>query len=293
MNSPRLLLTRDDCAAVCRDSKRAGRTIALVPTMGYLHVGHEALLRRGRALADILVATIFVNPTQFGPGEDLERYPRDLEGDLELCRSAGVDLVFAPADPAEMYPPGFQTRVTVEEVTRHFCGAKRPGHFRGVTTVVAKLFNLVGPDFAVFGEKDYQQLVTIRTMVRDLDMGIEIVGLPTVREADGLALSSRNAMLGREARARAVCLVEGIRKAQAAFENGERRADALTAACRDVVERGADSVDYVCLADPVTLEISGSESLADADSRLLVAACIEGVSGRVRLIDNAALGLRV
>jgi pantoate--beta-alanine ligase len=263
--------------------------LALVPTMGYLHAGHAALLREGRRRAEVLVATIFVNPTQFGPGEDLDRYPRDLEGDLKTCREAGVDLVFAPEDPKAMYPDGFQTYVEVGPVAEGFCGASRPGHFRGVATVVNKLFNLVRPDVAVFGQKDFQQLALLRTMVRDFDMDIEIVGAPTVREADGLAMSSRNAYLGEAARARAVCLFRGLKAAQAAYAAGERRAGALIAACRAEVASGADAVDYVGLADPDTLEPVPAGAEAAPHSRLLVAAFLEGEGGRTRLIDNAPL----
>ena len=240
MTAPRVIETRAGIAAACAEAHRAGRTVALVPTMGFLHDGHAALMKAARPRAEVLVATIFVNPTQFGAGEDLDRYPRDLEGDLAVCAREGVDLVFAPPDPAEMYPEGFQTWVEVEETTKHLCGARRPGHFRGVTTVVTKLFNLVRPEVAVFGEKDFQQLVTLKTMARDLDMGIEVVGVPTVREADGLARSSRNAYLDASARERALGIVRGLRAAQAAFADGERRAGALRAVVLESVSGGAD-----------------------------------------------------
>ncbi len=235
MSELRVVETREECIESCAVARRRGSPIGLVPTMGYLHAGHEALLREARRISRFVVATIFVNPAQFGPSEDLDKYPRDLEGDLELCRRLGVDLVFAPTDSTEMYPEDFRTWVSVEGLTEHFCGASREGHFRGVTTIVAKLFNLVRPDLAVFGEKDYQQLVTIRAMVRDLHMGLDVIGVPTVRERDGLAVSSRNALLGQEARRRAVCVVEGLRAARAAYASGERRAGSLLRACRDVV----------------------------------------------------------
>jgi len=290
VTAPRVIETRAGIAAACAEARKAGRTVALVPTMGFLHDGHAALMKAARPRADVLVATIFVNPTQFGAGEDLDRYPRDLEGDLAVCAREGVDLVFAPPDPAEMYPEGFQTWVTVEETTRHFCGARRPGHFRGVTTVVTKLFNLVRPEVAVFGEKDFQQLVTLRTMARDLDMGIELVGVPTVREADGLARSSRNAYLDDDARARALCIVRGLRAAQSAFAGGERRAGALRDLVLERVSAGADEVDYVDLADPSTLDPLAADAVCRAESRALVAAFFDSAAGRTRLIDNAALG---
>ncbi len=291
MNQPTVVDTRHDCTRACLGARAAGHTVALVPTMGYLHAGHEALIGKARAEASYVVATVFVNPAQFGPDEDLDRYPRDLDGDIGVCKKAGVDLVFAPSVSKEMYPEGFQTWVSVDDATRHFCGAKRKGHFRGVTTIVARLFNLVRPDVAFFGEKDFQQLVAIRTMVRDLDMGLRIEGVPTVREPDGLAVSSRNSLLSEEARKRAVCLVEGIRAAQAAFGDGERAVSSLVGSCRQVVESAADEVDYVAIADPDTMEPLEDDVIAAPDARLLVAAFIEGTEGAVRLIDNAAVGV--
>ncbi|HEU5056653.1 MAG TPA: pantoate--beta-alanine ligase, partial [Kofleriaceae bacterium] len=180
-----------DMRARAEDQRRDGRRICVVPTMGYLHQGHLSLLAAGRARSDVLVMTLFVNPTQFGPGEDLARYPRDEAGDIDKARAAGVDLLFAP-DAAAMYPDGYQTTVQVGELAAPLCGASRPGHFAGVASVVAKLFHLTLPHLAVFGQKDFQQLAIIRRMVRDLDFGIEILGMPIVREPDGLALSSRN-----------------------------------------------------------------------------------------------------
>ncbi len=289
MAAPRVVTRPEALRDWRRAQDRAGGRIAFVPTMGYLHAGHEALLEEGRRSADVLVCSIFVNPTQFGEGEDLDAYPRDLERDLEVCGRRGVDLVFAPQDPGQLYPAGFQTWVEVTEVTRPWCGASRPGHFRGVTTVVTKLFNLVRPHVAVFGEKDFQQLVTIRRMVRDLDLDLEIRGVPTVREADGLALSSRNAYLDAGARARALALYRAIRTVQTRFAAGERNAGALRDAARTVLEAGVDEVDYVALVDPETL--APREGEAGPEDRLLLAAFVHtGTGQRTRLIDNAAIG---
>lgn len=276
-----ILRTIADMQAWAARERLAGRTIAFVPTMGYLHEGHASLMRIGRARCDRLVVSIFVNPTQFGPNEDLSKYPRDFERDHALCRAEGADAIFYP-EAAEMYPPGAQTWVEVTELSREHCGASRPGHFRGVTTVVTKLFLAVAPHVAVFGEKDYQQLAVIRQMTRDLNFGVEIVGGPTVREADGLALSSRNKYLSPDERARALALSEGLRDAQAALSAGERSGAAL----RALVERKLHAVDavldYVHLVDPVTLR---SVDVVEDRAVLLIAAKI----GATRLIDNATL----
>ena len=196
----------------CERVRQGGATLALVPTMGALHEGHLALMREAARQADVVAVTIFVNPTQFGPSEDLASYPRDLEGDLERCRSVGVSLVFAPAD-SDMYPGGDATRVRVSRLTDHLCGRSRPGHFEGVTTIVAKLFAVAGPCTAVFGRKDYQQLKVIERMTRDLMLPVRIVPHPTVREPDGLALSSRNAYLGADERARARAIPRALSRA--------------------------------------------------------------------------------
>src|SRR5512140_2355746 len=208
------------------DLRRDGRRIAVVPTMGALHEGHLSLLRAARARADIVILTIFVNPTQFGPKEDLSKYPRDEAGDLAKARSCGIDLAFCP-DASAMYPAGAQTFVEVRELAQPLCGASRPGHFAGVATIVTKLFHITQPHLAIFGEKDYQQLAIIRRMVRDLDFGIEIVSVPIVREADGLALSSRNAYLSAEQRRVALALSRGLAAAEARVRAGERDARAL------------------------------------------------------------------
>src|SRR5215470_2223532 len=235
--------------ARAEDLRRDGRRIAVVPTMGALHDGHLALVRAARGKADVVILTIFVNPTQFGPNEDLAKYPRDEAGDLAKGRSAGIDLAFCP-DAAAMYPPGAQTFVEVRELQKPLCGASRPGHFAGVATVVSKLFHITQPHLAVFGEKDYQQLAIIRRMVRDLDFGIEIVGVPIVREADGVALSSRNAYLSPDQRRAALSLSTGLAAAETAFAAGERSADALVAAARAPIEAAPGTrIDYVELRD--------------------------------------------
>ncbi len=263
--------------------KRAGRTIAFVPTMGFLHEGHLSLMRIGRERADTLVASIFVNPTQFAPGEDFEAYPRDMQRDLAMARSVGVDIVFTP-DDTMMYAQGFQTYVSLEELPRGLCGQSRPIFFRGVATVVAKLFNIVGPDIAVFGEKDFQQLAVIRRMVKDLNFGIEIVGGPTVREADGLAMSSRNAYLRPEERPAALSLHDALRQSQAMVRAGERRADAIIAAAeRHIASFAVNTIDYIAIADPDTLEDMAS---VDRPARMALAVKV----GATRLIDNMALG---
>ncbi|MCB9593432.1 MAG: pantoate--beta-alanine ligase [Sandaracinaceae bacterium] len=270
--------------AACDAARASGRRVGLVPTMGALHTGHVSLVDVARQRgAEHVALTIFVNPLQFAPTDDLDRYPRTLDADLERCRAAGVDLVFAPKDGA-MYAPGFSTHVTVADVTGPLEGVHRPGHFQGVTTVVAKLLNLAGPCVAVFGRKDYQQWRTLARMVRDLDMPIEVVGAPIVREADGLALSSRNVYLSAEERARALGLVTGLRAAWDAFEAGERDPGRLLAIASAPVEAGFDRIDYVALADPDHL---GPLDLP-LPSRVLLAGAAH--LGKTRLIDNVVLG---
>jgi len=251
--------------------------LALVPTMGFLHEGHLSLMREGVRLAGACAATIFVNPTQFGPKEDLSRYPRDLEGDLAKCESAGVALVYAP-EPSTVYPPGYQTYVTVDDVSQGLDGASRPGHFRGVATVVTKLLALFRPDVALFGQKDYQQLQVIKWLAKDLELGVEIVGLPTVREADGLAMSSRNAYLSPEDRQKALGLSRGLFKARDSNEKDvEKLKGIIRAELKDVRE------DYVAVVDAETLK--PLERVGDRPARALVAAFV----GTTRLIDNLGL----
>jgi pantoate--beta-alanine ligase len=276
---------RDPAAmrAKVEDLRRDGRRIAVVPTMGALHEGHLALIRHARARADVVILTIFVNPTQFGPTEDLSRYPRDEAGDLAKARPAGIDLAFCPPVEA-MYPPGAQTFVEVRELQQPMCGASRPGHFAGVATIVSKLFHITKPHLAVFGEKDYQQLAIIRRMVRDLDFGIEIQGVPIVREPDGLALSSRNVYLSPEQRAAALSLSRGLAAAEAAYRAGERSTAALLAAARTPIEaEPLARIDYVELRDADEL------TPLDRVERPAVLALAVFV-GATRLIDNRVLG---
>lgn len=257
--------------------RKAGDRIAFVPTMGALHEGHLALVRRGRELAGRVVASIFVNPAQFGPQEDFSRYPRPLERDCALLAAAGCDLVFLPA-VEEIYPPGSETWVTVEGPSQGLEGDSRPGHFRGVATVVAKLFNLAQPDLAIFGEKDAQQLAVIRRLVRDLAFPIEIVGHPIVREKDGLALSSRNVYLSPEERRDALALSRSLQVAQRAIGHGERSAERLIALVRHELE-GSGEIDYVGLV--------GADSFASIDvlDRRAVLPIVVRF-GKTRLLDN-------
>jgi len=266
--------------------RREGKVIAFVPTMGYFHEGHLSLMREGRKRGDVLVVSIFVNPTQFGPGEDFDRYPRDMERDLRMAEEVGVDVIFAPT-VEEMYPEGYQTYVEVEKVTQHLCGLSRPGHFRGVTTVVTKLFNIVKPHVALFGQKDYQQLITIERMVKDLNMDVEIVGMPTVREEDGLAASSRNVYLSPEERKAALSLYRSLRRAEELFSEGVRESQRILEEVRGVLEaEPLLKIDYVHVCDPETLEdIEGP-----IGERALVA--VAAKVGTTRLIDNTLLGGR-
>jgi len=263
--------------------RRDGRRIAVVPTMGALHEGHLALLRAARGQADVVILTIFVNPTQFGPNEDLGKYPRDEAGDLKKARRAGIDLAFCP-EPAAMYLPGAQTFVEVRALSQPLCGASRPGHFAGVATVVAKLFHITQPHVAVFGEKDYQQLAIIRRMARDLDFAVEIASVPIVREPDGLAMSSRNAYLSPEQRLAARSLSAGLAAAEHAFAGGERRAAALIAAARAPIEAAAETrIDYGELRDAEELT-----AITDVERPAVLALAV--FVGTTRLIDNRVLG---
>lgn len=267
-----------DLAAVLAGWRSAHETIALVPTMGALHAGHMALLDEARARADRVVATIFVNPLQFGAGEDLGRYPRRTEADAALLAAHGCDLLWTPS-AAQLYPAGFATTVSVSGVSDHWDGAARPGHFDGVATVVAKLFAAVRPDLAIFGEKDFQQLAVIRRMEADLGLGVTVQAVATVRAADGLALSSRNAYLTPDERARAPTLPRALAAARDAIIGGMAVEDALAQAKAALAEAGFGPIDYVALVDAATLE---PVEQAAGEMRLIAAATI----GAARLIDN-------
>jgi pantoate--beta-alanine ligase len=267
----------------CEELRLSGKTIALVPTMGFFHEGHLELMRVGRRLADILAISIFVNPTQFGPSEDFQAYPRDMEGDLAGARDVGVDLVFAPS-VQEMYPDGHQTRVLVERVTKHLCGLSRPGHFDGVTTVVAKLFNIAKPHLALFGEKDYQQLTAVKQMVKDLDMDIRIIGVPTVREPDGLAMSSRNTYLNPEERKSALCLKKSLDLAIEMYGQGEKDAKRIKKAIEKLIlSHPFTEIDYINVCDPMSLE-----DVDRIEEKALLALAVK--VGGARLIDNCLIG---
>ena len=265
--------------------KKEGKKIAFVPTMGYFHKGHLSLMERGRKLADILVISIFVNPIQFGPGEDFRKYPRDLKRDLSLAEGVGVDVAFIP-EAEEMYPPDYQTYLEVTGLTQHLCGLSRPGHFRGVTTVVAKLFNIVKPDIALFGLKDYQQYIVIKRMVRDLNYDIEVVGCPIIREEDGLAMSSRNTYLTPEQRKSALCLYQGIKLAERLVREGQRDAKIIIKEVIDYIEsKPYTQIDYVKICHPETLD-----DLEYLNDKALLALAVR--VGKARLIDNTILEVR-
>jgi pantoate--beta-alanine ligase len=264
--------------------RRDGKRLAFVPTMGFLHDGHLSLMREGKARADVVAASIFVNPTQFGPKEDLSRYPRDLDGDLAKCGSTGVHAVFVPEDGG-MYPDGFQTYVEVTEASKGLDGDRRPGHFRGVATVVAKLFCILRPHLAFFGEKDYQQVQVVKALARDLDLGVEVVAMPTIRDPDGLAMSSRNSYLTADERRHALSLSRGLRAARHLFANGVKESRELVSAVRQELEGASVREDYVSLVDAATLEPLTAVALG-RPARLLVA----GFVGTTRLIDNVGIG---
>jgi pantoate--beta-alanine ligase len=263
-------------------TRGAGRRIGFVPTMGYLHEGHMSLVREARRRTDHCVASIFVNPLQFGPNEDLSRYPRDLDRDRARLSDAGVDVLYLPT-PASMYPEGFQTHVDVNEATTGLCGRSRPGHFRGVTTVLTKLFNTVKPHVAFFGEKDFQQLVTVRRMVKDLDFDIEIAGMPIVREDDGVAMSSRNKYLTNEERKAARCLRHALEAVSCDVAGGERSVDRLRRRAEGIIRaEPLARIDYVELVD-----VENLRAVTRIDQPTLLALAVR--FGGTRLIDNTVL----
>lgn len=272
--------TKTQLRAALQPHRREGRSVGFVPTMGYLHDGHLALVQRARRENDVVAVSIFVNPTQFGPNEDLAAYPRDLERDLALLEQAGTDIVFCPA-VEELYPPGYMTYVHIEgAITGTLCGRSRPGHFRGVATIVSKLFHLVMPRRAYFGQKDAQQVAVIQQMVRDLDFDLEVVPCATVREADGLALSSRNTFLTAAQRARAPMIHQALQDARSTIAAGERRAVKVVERIKDRLAAMDDStIDYVSIVDARTLV-----DLDTVGGEVLIAVAIR--VGRTRLIDN-------
>lgn len=280
-----LCRTVAELRTACDGFRARGRRVGLVPTMGALHAGHVALVREAARLADEVVVTIFVNPTQFGPNEDFSKYPRTLEADLEKCEAAGARLVFSP-EVAEIYPAGEHTRVRVDALTEHLCGRSRPGHFEGVTTVVAKLFAATGACTAVFGRKDYQQLKVIERMTRDLLLPVTVVGHATVREPDGLALSSRNAYLSANERQRALVLSRSLAAAVGRFRAGERRAVALRGPAEAAIVAEGLVPDYVTLADSEELAPIADDALVGERALLALAVRV----GPARLIDNVVLG---
>jgi len=268
----------------CREIRESGQTIAFVPTMGFFHEGHLELMRVGKKKADITVISIFVNPIQFGPNEDFEDYPRDTEGDLAKADESGVDLAFLPP-VEEIYPQGFQTKVSVANITRFLCGASRPGHFDGVTTVVAKLFHITKPQYAIFGQKDFQQLTVIKRMVRDLNMDIEIIGVPTYREPDGLAMSSRNSYLNAEERNSALCLKKSLDLADRMVTQGEKKIEILLEAVKKMIlSHPHTDIDYIHFCDPMTME-----DIDELNGECLLALAVR--VGSTRLIDNCLLGV--
>ena len=281
---PREIHLATDMQVFSRATHSAGERIAFVPTMGFLHDGHLSLVDHARSIGDKVVVSIFVNPTQFGPNEDLEQYPRDLERDLRALGERGAHVVFIPAEK-EIYPPGFATSVAVRGLTDGLCGASRPVHFGGVATVVTKLFNLIQPDAAVFGQKDYQQLQVIRRLTRDLNLPIEIVGAPTVRESDGLAMSSRNAYLSTDERRAAPALHAALAEVGERFRAGERHGQTLLDHATSIIEKyPCLRIDYLQLIDPedLTYLVDGPESMLP--ERVHEALAV--FAGSTRLIDN-------
>lgn len=269
----------DEIKAIIKEIKKSGKTIGFVPTMGYLHEGHISLIKRARSENDVVVVSVFVNPTQFGPNEDYDKYPRDEDRDSKLCMDAGCDILFMP-NKDDMYRQNYSTYVEVFGLTEGLCGAKRPGHFRGVTTIVTKLFNIVKPDKAYFGQKDAQQLAVIKRMVKDLDMDVEVVGCEIIRDVDGLALSSRNTYLSNEERQQAPVLYKSLVKAKEAVENGQRNAEEVKKLIENHINTAKDAViDYIEIVNNETLK-----PVEKIEGEVLIALAVK--FGNTRLIDN-------
>lgn len=267
----------------CESLRLSGKRISFVPTMGYFHEGHLSLMKYARKTADYVVSSIYVNPTQFGPKEDFSKYPRNFERDAQMAESVGVDVIFFPGN-TEMYPGAYQTYVDVEQVTKNLCGISRPGHFRGVTTVCCKLFNIIKPHSAVFGKKDYQQLAAIKRMVIDLNMDLEIIGLPTFRESDGLAMSSRNVYLNKEERISALSLIGALKLAQKLYGAGERNAEVIIKEAEKLIKDAAfTDIDYIKVCDTATLA-----DVSEIKGEVVMALAVK--VGKTRLIDNSVLG---
>ena len=269
--------------ALSESLRNQGKIVTFVPTMGYFHEGHLNLMREARKRGDCVVISIYVNPTQFGPNEDFEQYPRDFERDRAMAESVGVDVIYYPSNQ-EMYPPHYQTYVTVEEVTENLCGLSRPGHFRGVATVCAKLFNAVKPHITVFGKKDFQQLAVIKRMVLDLNMDLDVVGMATTREPDGLAMSSRNIYLSAEERVSALSLSRSLKMAKELFDQGERDAAIIIGKVKSLIESHPfTKIDYVQICDTTTMK-----DAARLDGECVLALAVR--VGKTRLIDNYVFG---
>jgi len=281
-NAIEIIKTAKDMQARSDKVRCQGKTIVFIPTMGFLHEGHLSLMREGKQYGNDIVVSIFVNPTQFGPGEDLETYPRNFEKDLELLKKEGVNAVFAP-EAVEIYGEQFQTYVELEKLPNHLCGLSRPVFFKGVATIVTKLFNIVKPHVAIFGQKDYQQLTVIRQMVRDLNFDIKVVGAPTVRESDGLAMSSRNTYLTPEQRISALSLNKSLKKAQALVEDGlQDAAKIIDTAAKLILSHPETEIDYITICNPETLD-----DMKTIDRPALMALAVK--VGKARLIDNMIL----
>ena len=283
MENMRVIESIKEMQSHCESLRLSGKRISFVPTMGYFHEGHLSLMREARMTADHVVVSIYVNPTQFGPKEDFSKYPRDFDRDAAMAKSVGVDVIFFPSNQ-DMYPGGYQTYVDVEQVTKNLCGMSRPGHFRGVTTICCKLFNIVKPHSAIFGKKDFQQLAAIKRMVADLNLDLEIVGLPTYREPDGLAMSSRNVYLSKEERSSALALVGALKLAQNLYAEGERNAVKIIKQAEKLIKNEPfTNIDYIKICDTATLE-----DVNEIKNEVVMALAVK--VGKTRLIDNSVLG---